>query len=187
MTVSISDYVGQTRLVAAQHLNHGKPESSVIAELTAIATALGADVTTHDCTIETPVAGMRIGADKTAFTNDALLLVNMAKGGGQPNDAIATAINSNLATIVPPQNTAAPVASGTGTVGQTLSVTNGTWNYSPTSYAYQWMRGGTNIFNATGAAYLLVAADSGTSVSCQVTASNPAGSTAIVSNAIAVA
>jgi len=87
-----------------------------------------------------------------------------------------------------PVNTVAPVASGAGTVASTLSVTTGTWSNTPTSYAYQWLRGGANIAGATAASYVLAAADSGTNVSCRVTASNASGAgTPVVSNAIAVA
>ena len=62
-----------------------------------------------------------------------------------------------------PANTAAPVASGSLTVGSTLSCTQGTWTNSPTSYAYQWQRGGANISGATSASYVTVTADGGTS------------------------
>lgn len=187
MTVAISDFVGAEKICVAQHFYGGKAASAIVSELNAIVTALGSDTTAHDCTIETPVAAMRIGADKTRFTNDMLLLVNEAKGGGQTNAALATAITNSLATVIPPQNTAAPVASGTGTVGQTLSVTNGTWSYSPTRYAYQWLRSGAVIGGATASTYLLGAIDSGQSLSCAVTATNAAGSTQAFSNAIAVA
>lgn len=42
-----------------------------------------------------------------------------------------------------PVNTVAPVVSGTALTGQTLSVTNGTWVNTPTSYSYQWQRNNT--------------------------------------------
>ena len=100
----------------------------------------------------------------------------------------STPATSNAVLIVAvPANTAAPVASGSLTVGSTLSCTQGTWTNSPTSYAYQWQRGGTNIAGATSASYVTVSADGGTSVGCLVTANNAAGSASQASNTLAIA
>ena len=71
--------------------------------------------------------------------------------------------------------------------GQTLSCSQGFWSNIPTSYAYQWRRGGTNISGATAATYTLVDADAALSVDCVVTATNSVGSNSASSNAIAVA
>ena len=62
----------------------------------------------------------------------------------------------------------------------------GVWSYAPTEYLYQWMRGATPISGATANTYTVTPAESGTSVSCRVTATNAAGSTSVLSNAIAV-
>ena len=86
-----------------------------------------------------------------------------------------------------PVNSVAPVASGTGTIGQTLTATNGTWTNNPTSYAYQWQRSGNSITAATASSYTLVSADGSQSISCTVNATNAIGSTAATSNAISVA
>lgn len=75
-----------------------------------------------------------------------------------------------------PVNTVLPVVSGTETEGQVLSVTNGTWTNSPSSYTYQWLRNGVSIGSATSSTYTLQAADVGTQVSCTVTATNGSGS-----------
>ena len=85
-----------------------------------------------------------------------------------------------------PVNTVAPVASGTLTVGSTLSCTTGTWTNSPT-YTYQWQRGGANISGATSSTYVTVSADGGTSVGCLVTATNASGSASQASNTLAIA
>jgi hypothetical protein len=84
-----------------------------------------------------------------------------------------------------PANTVAPAISGIQTVGQTLSVTTGSWTNFPTSYTYQWKRGVTNI-GAGASTYLLVSADAGQSITCVVTASNvPFGAgTGQASNAV---
>src|SRR5437899_7789763 len=83
---------------------------------------------------------------------------------------------------VAPVNTAPPTISGTPTVGQTLTASNGTWSNSPTSYAYQWLRcnGGGNscvaVANGTQQTYTLVGADTGHTMRVKVTATNADGS-----------
>lgn len=84
-----------------------------------------------------------------------------------------------------PTNSVAPVIGGTATQGQILTVTsNGTWTGSPTSYAYQWKRGGVAISGETGSTYLLGAADVGASITCAVAATNAGGSATATSNAL---
>lgn len=75
-----------------------------------------------------------------------------------------------------PANSVAPAISGSPVVGQTLTVSNGTWSGSPT-YAYQWKRSGTPISGATTTTYTLVSADVGATITCAVTATNAGGST----------
>ena len=184
MSYQIADFTSQVKLNAAIHPAY--PNRA--AELTAIASALASDTGAHDTTIKTAPAGLRPGAAaNSAFTNDILLVVNAGKAGNLSPSDMSNAITDELAQVIPPVNTTVPAVTGTGTVGQTLSVTNGNWNYVPTSYAYLWLRNGAPITGATAATHLLVAADSGTNVSCRVTATNAAGSTPVTSNAIAVA
>lgn len=68
-----------------------------------------------------------------------------------------------------PVNSAAPMISGTTTVGQTLTASAGTWSNSPT-LSYQWRRDGSAIAGATGSTYDLVAADQGATISVTETA-----------------
>ena len=84
-----------------------------------------------------------------------------------------------------PVNTVLPNVTGTAVVGNALTTTNGTWTNSPTSYAYQWKRGATNI-GTNANAYTLVNADAGQSITCVVTATNAVGSTPATSNALAI-
>lgn len=89
-------------------------------------------------------------------------------GGTGGNVAIGTP-------AVLPINTSLPTISGTAQVGQTLSCAPGSWSGSvPQTYAYQWQRDGTAIGIVT-ASYLISAADQGHTLTCVVTASNPAG------------
>jgi hypothetical protein len=95
----------------------------------------------------------------------------------------------------PPVNVDVPsIQPETANVGDALTVTTGNWNNEPTSYSYQWVRdsyqlvrdseqpgsGPTNTYNVT-------ADDAGHSITCVVTATNVAGSTAAPpSNAVVI-
>jgi hypothetical protein len=86
-----------------------------------------------------------------------------------------------------PVNTVAPVLSGTPALGQVLSCSQGTWSGSlPQTFAYQWLRDSTPIAGATSAGYTVTTADQGHQLSCQLTASNLAGSTAAMSNSVSI-
>lgn len=72
-------------------------------------------------------------------------------------------------------------------VGDTLSTDNGIWLWNPSSYTYQWTRDTINITDATEQTYLIVLADSGTTLECKVTAINSQGSTEqLTSNSVVV-
>lgn len=89
----------------------------------------------------------------------------------------------------PPSSTALPQISGTLQVGQALTSSTGSWDGSPTSYAYQWKRcdtAGANcaaIAGATAPSYGLVSTDAGATMRVTVTATNGSGSSAATSAA----
>jgi hypothetical protein len=93
---------------------------------------------------------------------------------------------------LPPSNTVLPSVSGAAVEGQTLSVNNGTWSGSPTSFSYQWedcnTSGGgcSSVSGAASASYKLVAGDVGHTLRVVVTASNAGGSGEVTSAATAV-
>jgi len=76
-----------------------------------------------------------------------------------------------------PTNLVIPTVTGTAQEGQTLTSTTGMWENLPTSFAYQWQRGTSNISGATSSTYEVVAADVGSTLRCVVTAINGIGST----------
>jgi hypothetical protein len=84
-----------------------------------------------------------------------------------------------------PRNTVAPAITGTAQVGQTLTVTNGTWAGNSATYAHQWRAAGVNISGATGTTYVPVIGDIGKIITCVVTATNGTGSVSATSNATA--
>jgi len=119
-----------------------------------------------------------VTADVGALMSCAVTATNAA------GSAYALANTIGPVTGAVPVNSVAPVVSGTPTVGQILTTTNGTWSNSPTGYAYQWKRDATNISGATANSYTLVTADVGAMMSCVVTATNTFGSASTASNAL---
>jgi len=105
---------------------------------------------------------------------------------------VAALALAGVASAAAPVNTAPPTISGTTTVGQTLTASNGTWSNSPTSFAYQWLRcngGGNNcaaVANGTQQTYTLVGADAGHTLRVKVTATNADGSASAQSAQTAV-
>ncbi len=93
------------------------------------------------------------------------------------------------AALVPwsPVNTEAPVASGSTSVGQTLSCAPGSWTgkIAPT-FAYAWLRDGVAIPGATANTYVVQSADEGNGITCRVTATNKYGSAAAASNTLTI-
>jgi hypothetical protein len=93
---------------------------------------------------------------------------------------------------VPPESTSAPAIAGTPQQGTTLQASTGAWNNSPTGYAYQWQRCGTDgascapLAGTTAATYAPAGADVGSTLRVTVTATNAAGSSAATSDATAV-
>jgi len=84
-----------------------------------------------------------------------------------------------------PQNTVAPVVTGTPASGNTLTCSQGTWT-GAVSYAYQWYDNGAPIIGKTTSTYLLTNAEKGWLLSCVVSATNPSGSTGAPSNTVQV-
>ena len=86
-----------------------------------------------------------------------------------------------------------PVVSGdTTAVGSVLTVSQGTWSESPTSFGYQWGRCDANASNcvdiagATSSTYTTQNADLGHILQAVVTATNTVGSTTALADTVAV-
>ncbi|MEN0130543.1 MAG: GH92 family glycosyl hydrolase [Brevundimonas sp.] len=69
--------------------------------------------------------------------------------------------------------TTAPTISGTAQVGKKLTANPGAYSVGGLHVAYQWLRNGSPISGATGAAYTLTASDNGRAISVRVTVSKP--------------
>jgi hypothetical protein len=90
-----------------------------------------------------------------------------------------------------PSNTVKPVVSGSTRVGDTLTVSNGSWTPTPSSYTRQWQRCASdatacvNISGASGQTYGVRSADVGHRLRAFVTAHSSGGATTVASNASA--
>jgi len=82
-----------------------------------------------------------------------------------------------------PQNAVAPSISGTASAGNTLTAAPGTWHGTlPISYSYQWKQNGSNISGATSGTYALDRSYLGATITVDVTATNPVGSSSPVTS-----
>jgi hypothetical protein len=99
-------------------------------------------------------------------------------------------ITSHFAATQLPANTVLPVVSGTTVSGQTLTVTPGQWTGATGGLTYQWQRcdsAGDNcddVAGATGTTYALSAADVGSMIQVQETATGTYGSVAETSDPV---
>jgi hypothetical protein len=118
-----------------------------------------------------------VSADTGTLVSCKVTSTNTAGSASATSNGLS--ISANV-----PLNTVAPVISGNGIVGSTLSCTNGTWTNSPTSYTYLWDGDGSVV---NGPTYVCVTSDAGSGVSCAVTAINSSGSSAAQSKAISIA
>jgi hypothetical protein len=95
--------------------------------------------------------------------------------------ALIAAVTASAARAVVPQNTAPPSVTGNAREGETLSASNGSWNGSPTKFAYQWQRcsgdgsGCADVAGAQNATYNVAGADVDHTLRVQVTASDTDG------------
>lgn len=79
--------------------------------------------------------------------------------------SVARKVTAATMTLTP-----TPVITGTAKFGQTLGITEGTWD-AGVSIAYAWKRGGVAIAQATSSEYTLTTADVGKAITVSLTAS----------------
>lgn len=132
--------------------------------------ALQGDPTGTAAWASTPLAGATGPTAVTCASADLCVAV----------DSVGNAYPAGFA----PVSTAAPALTGKAFVGDTLSVTHGTWTgTSGITYTYQWQdcTGGncTAISGATSQTYTLASSDLGFTVNCVVTATNELAPTGV--------
>jgi hypothetical protein len=104
----------------------------------------------------------------------------------------ATSAPTALVLDSAPANAALPMISGTPQVGQTLTVSQGSWTGSPSSYTYQWRRcdvaGAScqDVTGATAATHVAGSMDKDATLRAVVTATNSGGSTSATTSQTSV-
>jgi hypothetical protein len=89
--------------------------------------------------------------------------------------------------LVAPALLVAPSLSGTGTIGEAVTLDPGSWSGMPApALAFQWLRDGVPIEGATATSYVPVAADDLGALACRVVASNAAGALEQVTEALTI-
>jgi hypothetical protein len=125
-----------------------------------------------------------VGADSGAALR-VLVTASNSFGSATASSPVVGPIASGA-----PADVAAPVITGLDRVGQTLTVSSGSWNPAATSVASQWQRSTnrgatwTNIGGANRAAYITTSSDTGAYLRASVTATNIYGSTTTTSPVI---
>ena len=138
----------------------------------------------------TPISG-QTGTSYTTGTGDVGQYVGVIETADDGTEPPATADSNAVGPILPPAPTLSSAPSVTGTVASagTLTASAGSWNNSPTSYAYQWLActgtpltcaaatgtGATSTSSSATATYSVPAAEAGDAFEVQVTASNAGG------------
>ena len=142
---------------------------------------------------DTPVNGVweyssDNGNNWSGFTSSANTIDNYIRY--TPTSSLGTGIKvkpilyeTAISILSPPVNQVPPTISGGNLVGDSLTVSVGSWNsLDPITYTYQWKRDGVDIFGETGVTYTTTVLDEVSYITCVVTATNINGFNSISSN-----
>jgi hypothetical protein len=103
-----------------------------------------------------------------------------------PNTTSGIDVSLFEVTSSKPGSTTAPALTGTASIGSVLTCSQGSWSNNPASVAYKWLRNGSAIAGQIGNTYTVQSTDLGMGISCEVTATNAAGSTGALSNTVEI-
>ena len=135
------------------------------------------DCTSSDCTAISGATSSSYTLQSSDIGNTIEAVVTATNSYGSTSEASSP---SGTVAGLAPINTNAPALSGSAVQGQTLSVSNGSWTNTPTSYTYAWedctTPGCVTISGATSSSYTLQSTDTGDTIEAVVTATNSYGS-----------
>lgn len=190
-----SVWLGTTSLTARWDVTHPNPAGDGLVNYTACISEVD-NTDAVSCSAQIAGGNWRITGDATtrSYTFTGLTLES-----GQTYFACVapyhtslhylpmTCTSVNITNLPPaPENSAVPTITGTTAVGSTLTCNPGTWSGSPT-YAYAWLRDTATIGGSTTSTYDVQSADTATTLTCQVTASNAGGDVSATSAGTTIA
>lgn len=183
MTVALtagSDGTSETIALTSGEIATWKSEGIAVnsSANNSVLTITGAGTLANYASILQQIKYYNAAGTPTAGARNVIVVVNDGELNSTSRTSVVTISFGNAA----PTNSAVPAVSGTATVTNALSTTNGTWSDADSdtlSYTYQWYRAddnsGTNassISGATGSSYTLTTADAHKYVRVVVTAND---------------
>ena len=142
-------------------------------------------------TIEVPIHDDRVEDDAETFT---VVLSNASRAAIADGEARGTIRNTEAVADPPVENSAAtgaPTISGRAQVDETLTASvsgiDDADGLENVRYAYQWIRGNTDIGGATDSTYTLVDADEGQTIKVRVSFTDDAGNAETLTSAATAA
>jgi protocatechuate 3,4-dioxygenase beta subunit len=127
-----------------------------------------------------------LGANASTYPligTDAGTAISVRVTGSEDGFPSASSTSAATATVASGTlTTGTPTIAGTAAVGATLTASTGTWGPGTVGFTYQWVRGSTDIADATGSTYALTAADAGATISVRVTGAETGYTTASVTS-----
>ena len=161
-------------------LGAGDPPATVAAGPAFAGAGLTFAVSGAGATINSATGLVTIATD--ARLQSERITVTARNSGGAATSGFLVSVRAT-----PPVLAAGPFLSGSGRIGEPVTVDPGTWSGIPApALALQWLCDGTEIAGATGEIYVPGDAEDARALSCRVTASNPAGAVVAETASIAV-
>jgi hypothetical protein len=119
--------------------------------------------------------------DEIAFATSSAYVISLGDAGHALSCAVTAAGMTEAASasvaVTDPANRIVPRVSGDPHVGRTVTCLPGTWDGPDYAFEYAWQRSGGQI--ATGATYVVAAADVGAPLTCRATAHGRTAATSV--------